>query len=356
MTSIEDEKIIEHESTYMYEYYGIAEWREKCIIMSEQEINSVKKALNAGIETPLTALVRLPFPKFALEYYKNCESAKKYFEDPAFGYKLYFLGDKALETFAFYMRNSHMKKEELKKIMVPRYLTKEAELIFPYNLDDVVFSGLSAEGKIFLIREIKFIYLSQYIDLEEAKKLGLKKARQFEIDVANGSNSNGYEFETKLSSLNMTARYLMIHILGLYGFKRQSVKEIALDLGISYYLLNRMFKELFPCFFLTLGEFKNRLGVIDKPYNLGEYIEYGNRNYKKYDLEVEINRIHSQLSEYEKIVLSSHSNSEVRAYIVYKYIFKDAKKTLEYLVADSCELQRMVEFVDGINPIGGAHL
>lgn len=350
MTSIEEEKIIEHESTYMYSYYGIAEWREKCIVLSEQEIKSVKKALSAGIDSPLTTIVRLPFPKFAEEYYKNCKKAKKYFEDPAFGYKLYLLSDKVLETFAFYMRSNDIKDEDLKLL---RYLKKEITFIFSNNLNDVIFAELSAKGKFFLVREIKFIYLSQYIDLEEAKKLGLKKAKQFEIDVANGSCSNGYELGAKLGYLNPTARYLMTHTLGLYGFKRQSVKEVAKELGISYGFLIRMFNELFSSFFLTLGEFKNKLGVIDKDYLSGEYIEYGHRNYKKYDLDVEIYRIFTQLSDFEKIILSSYSNSEIKAYIAYKYIFKDTKKTLEYLVADSCELRRMVEFADSIDPIGG---
>ncbi len=304
---------------YMFRLYGIPEWNEKCAILSKDERLRILKDLRNGIFTPLVALVKLPFPKFASTYFRRYPKAAIYLNDPAFGHKLYILSNANKTTF------KNMVQEKVVKVDKRSDLFSDIEESFFLPFDS--FIKKISQSK---MQYSRFLYITQYIDLETARRIGTSKAQIFEAD-----EENGYQLFEKLALLNTASRLIMVKYLGLYGHTAGSISNVSRELGISEDYIRKIIKILIEYLALPLGEFKVKIGYVDKDYGPKDYKEYTNKAFKNIDLRAEAAFIFKYcLSDKERSVLNSKSPQATIIYIASKYIFKSPIKTSEYLVLD----------------------
>lgn len=299
-----------------YRNYGISEWNEKCLVMSEEEIEEVVRELEQGETSPLLEIVKLPFPHFSAIYLQRFPSASSYVEDPAIGYKMYLLPDNILKYMFARLRYPDKKATDLKKELSIGQLEQDlGREIFSSTLEDAL-KIMSATSQNKTIAR-KFIYLSQYIDLKEAKRLNLSVIPQFEL-----AGTDGYELDKKLDLLNSCARTIMSLIIGLYGEKRHSYKEIGEKLGISADRVRKLVEYIFDLFFRPTVELKDAIGLKSLNYRFDDTREYMNWKYRDMDIALEVDFIRTFLSPLEKEVLNSYSKKEATLYIASKYMFK----------------------------------
>lgn len=306
-------------NVYMYRLFGISEWEEKCAILERYEKLCILKDLKEGKDTPLVALAKLPFPKFASIYFRKYPDATEYIKDPAFGYKLFILSNANKRRFKNIVEgfpSQHAKNTELKELIQDHLRMSLEELAKKVSNNQKQFRS--------------FIYITRYIDLEEAKNLGLSKASIFEADGV-----DGYELFSKLSCLNTTTRIVMVKFLGLYGNSPHLINDIAEGLHLPKETVSRIIKMLLPCMSLTLGEFKNKLGFVEKDYEQNEYMEYRNKEFRDLDLRLQVAFVYNfVLSNLERSALGGYNPKTIYLYLISKYIIKDSSKVSEYLVID----------------------
>jgi hypothetical protein len=106
----------EQECIEFYRKYGISEWNEKTLILTDEERSVVTSDLEEGNLNPLIDIVKLPFPQFVTAYYSRFPNKPVELNDPAFGYKLYLLTERGISYHAELLRNPDAKKNEVHKI------------------------------------------------------------------------------------------------------------------------------------------------------------------------------------------------------------------------------------------------
>jgi len=324
------EKITEQMNIQMYNY-GISEWREKYHILSSEERREVLKALVYGKPSLLLTIVKLPFPQFARMYFKRLYPvhplAESFLYDPQFEYKLYFMTLSEMRFLAELLRNPEMPVSALlDKIGLSNHgiNIKKIGDFFSTRLEDItkLTGGPNNTNKIAVC---KYAYISQYIDLKEAKRMNLSIASQFELE-----GSDGYEFNKKLDSLNIAARTILEKYIGLYGESSKSLANISKELGISSTVVKRIIDILLPYMSKTLGDFRNKIGYDEnrmQPNSVKEYL-YG--PYKACDIAAELDFIkHNVISDLEKqfLVQSDLKKTEINLYLARKYMFPSKEKT-----------------------------
>lgn len=331
----EEEKNIQRE---MYTKYGIAEWFEKCLVLNDIERESIKSNLENGLNTALVALAKLPYPLFVRAYLSRFPAAEHYLSDPAFGYKLFLMSEPSTKILCETIRNPDITGAELEKKYKRKSFDRMEVSEFMNTPLDMLPKILSPDSN-FKPIWLKYLYLTQYIDYEEAKKLGISFASVLERDRASGAQYDGYELEDKLKLLNPASRLIICKLLGLFGHTRMTIRDIVKEYGLADYKVRTLFNELFPSLLLTIGDFKNKVGYIEREYEPGEAKEYSNRKFRALDLDIQVKFIvNNVLSDSERLVLESMSNSEVAFYVAYKYLYHDKKKTMDSLVMDISDI------------------
>lgn len=335
-------KVEENESIKFYREYGIAEWREKQFILSDEEVESVITELEnsekgESVDQSLLEILRLPYPRFVESYFSKYPAAEPYLHDPAFGYKMYFLNDSAAITLAELIRNPQNTicdiQQTCGRILKNTVITE----LLKTPLSDIpkIMSGTKT-NKLFAL---KYVYISQYMNLAEAKKLGIPMASFFEQDGA-----DGYMLEDKLNTLNPATRIVMAKSLGMYGGFRKNINQIVKENNISVRSATKVFNFVFPLFFRTYGEFKNALGYEAREYAVDEAKEYQNKTFRMLDLGLQANFIENNvLTEAERAIVSSLSNNRSLVYIAAKYIYRDPEVTAKNLIMIPEEVKTISE-------------
>ena len=330
--SIEEEKM----SVAMYREYGIAEWYEKCLVMTSVEKLEVLKNIRNGENSLLVQLVRLPFPHFVREYFERIYQQNEerrgiavYLNDPAFGYKMYMLTEKMIERFSESLRST-LSGEAV--ALLKDFSSSSFREIMDNTLDQSLVtcdSGIKSRGRL-----MKYVYLTQYITYDEALKMNLSISKLFQKDREAGVMEDGFELENKLDTLNPIARTIFARMIGLYGQKRMKRKEISTFLDVSVERIGQLYDEIFSYFLRTLGEFKNKLGFVERNYAPNDIRMYNNKYFREIDLKLTIGHIlKNMLSPEEQKVVSSLNYSKAHLYIAYKYLFnQDYKLTSDYLI------------------------
>ncbi len=304
------------ESITMYRDYGITEWREKCLVLTSIEKAAVERDLQDEINSPLAAIVKLPFPHFAAIYLQRFPSAINLIKDPAIGYKLYMLSDPALRLVIEEHRNPTKIRSTLQKEMqISPNTTDEIDQILHIPLEDSLKIISSKENNV--VREKKFYYLTQYIDLKEAKRIGLSQALVFELDGV-----DGFELEKKLSLLNPIARTIVALSIGLYGEHRHTLKDISDCIKIPPQKIKKIHDFLLPLLLKTRGEMAHIIGLKSGIFGMDDTREYTNLTYRELDISMELAYIKAHLNERDRLVLSSYSKKEIDIYLASKYLFK----------------------------------
>lgn len=337
----------------LYRKYGIAEWREKCLILDEQEQQMILNNLNA-YEKPLVNLARLPFPKFIEAYYKlhgviktvdgkpkyNVTSGYvNYLKDPSFGYRMYLLTDSEMKILNAHIMHPEMSKTEIAAITGATYShevdghTREImetpyERILRLNND---FQSKKDSTE-------KFVYISQYITKEEAIKMGLTGLTY----ISNHEYlPDGFDLEGKLNSLNEPERMMIVRRLGLYGYDRTPKSAIPSKMGFTTDYIGKAIEYIVPALTASTGEFRAKLGY--KPENdiEGSIKEYINPTYQKIDQNIMFGYAYKNLlTEQEREILATRSNKEQRIYIAKKYFYKTNEQVINNLSLAESDLKR----------------
>lgn len=233
----------------MYRTYGIAEWREKCLIISDEELEELRQDLANGSDGYLTSIVRLPFPEFVIHYMNR--HGKSVSPNSSIGYNAFLLVDKELGLFGGYIRGEKEKHYECKKINID-LLTK---LDFESFSNFILNSAARKNNKTWA----KMLYLTKYIDGKTAENLNLPISKTFKRDGV-----DGYELEKKLELLNPGLREMVGLYLGLDGDSSRSYVDVAKTVGLCKSRTINILDLLFSAMSRTLGDMKNKLGVVER--------------------------------------------------------------------------------------------
>ena len=305
---------------FMYRQLGIAEWREKKSILSKDEVTEILKAIKAGISNDLIDLVKLPFPKFVEAYFSSIPSAQKsYFIDPQFAYKMYFLNDYTLQMFCEALRHP---KYSVKK------LAHALELKTSYSFGDKIKSLIDTKLEDFSKMasfknrkhnyRTKYIYLTQYIDIDEARRLNLPAVLRFI-----GCQVENFDLEGKLRLLNPTVEKIVIYYFGLHGYYRHSMEDICHLMNFSYRTVCENLENILD-FFLhnlekTLPEFAIAIGYDGTLPNGMK--RYRNEKFANLDAYFTTKAIFNTLPEEEQQFLEKLPFYAIRSYIEDRYLF-----------------------------------
>lgn len=334
------EKFKEELSLELYNIYGIAEWHQKYTLLTFDDRTQVLNYFKEGSDSTnkvseLIEQLKQPFPKFVVSYLSSSQEFTSMLErDPQLPYKLFFLTDSLLQYYGTAMKDP----EKLGR--TNHHYRAKIEDIFSANIDD--FHSYSA-SQISIEKQLKFTYLTQYIDLEEAKKLRLSSADTFARDGV-----DGYEFEKKMDILNPRVRTIMMLFLGLYGHHFHGKKEIPKLLGCSYENAVKIIDILFPLFIKSTGVFENALGYDRESQINGNMHEYRNKVFRDADIALETAMLFERLSEVSKQVLLIHPFHERKIYLAAKFMFKDPQSLAKNLNLSTEEATKIVERVKNI--------
>lgn len=302
----------EEENLFMYNRYGISEWREKVFVLGS-DAPTVKAGIEANINNELIEMVKLPFPLFTRAYFSNYPAAKDFIEDPGFGYKLYMLSESEIFIFSEIMKNGGKDLKD-KKQMIPNHYIVLSQLEIKLNSSLEELMGYY-NYKSFPESYYKFLYIAQYIDTDLALKLNLKSASVFVRD----GEKNGYDIVGKLRLLNPAFREVIVRKLGMYGYDRISIDEIYKEINLDVDKIMFIINKIIPMMFKSTGEMKSNLGVrttIDLP----SLNEYTNLDFRKKDFKAEKTfYLKNVLSEIEREKLSKLTKIQVHIYLAIKY-------------------------------------
>ncbi len=337
-------------SISLYETYNIAEWSEKSCVLTPEEQMRLLEELKSGVDSDLTVLTRMPFPTFIETYYSAFRAYQEYSYDPAFPYKVFFLSPDDLRYFTERLRTPEKRRAAiLEEYHLPKstYTNGMMPFLLQTSLEDIPRTMSSNRRN--RNYEIKFAYLTQYIDASEAKRLGLSLAEVFSKDGA-----DGYDLEGKMRLLNPALATIFTHYLGLYGHNRMNKKEISKSLNFycdpdnilapSNIALEAI-EIIFPYFMRPTGELKNFLGVRDHYSSKKSILEYANRTIRNLDIALEIRYIVNNLPLADRLIISRHEESEVRLYIAAKYLYKDTASLARNLVVTPVRAEQMLNKV-----------
>lgn len=312
----------------MINKYKISEWTEKSIVLTDIEIASIFKDLEQEKESPLVVIARLPFPLFAEIYFRRLNLPSNFTSNPSFGYALYLLTNSEIKVIAKYAREE--KEEKRDNDIINKFLEY---LALP--IEKIPFSKQSSVGATRLRQ--KFIHLTQYIDLEVAKKLNINL-----VPLFINSNENGYEVERKLELLNPEIRRLVENYYGFNGQEVHDASKLSPKIGLAKHKIKKIIDFLETSFFRSYGDFKNKLEPIGKIDNM---ILYANRGYRALDIKLAVQHQIQQLSEIEKKALfkdtdttnfNFQKHNKAAIYIACKHLFPSmsAVEQANYLLKD----------------------
>lgn len=318
---------IDDSNKAMYDLFGIAEWSEKKDILSIDEALKVLSSLSIGQKSELTELVRRPFPLFAKEYFKpyleQSERFGSFYRDPAFGFKLYLLNGLSLKLFAEMARNPEMQYDQLLEKIGHRISIGdrvfEMKKIVEMPFEDLGKMASSLKSKDNYRK--RYLYLTQYIDAETARTLGLSVSSAFENDVA----VKGFDLEGKLALLNPCMKALVIYFLGLHGEKRCGLKEIkerVFGRQFDSTVLINALKFIATNFDKTLKEFEHIIGYTGSVDPITGMKEYECSSYRKMDINLQALFMMSRISSHEQRILESLPHRHKVLYLTSKYMYK----------------------------------
>ncbi len=238
------------------------------------------------------------------------------------GYNAFLLVDKELGLFGGYIRGEKEKHYECKKINID-LLTK---LDFESFSNFILNSAARKNNKTWA----KMLYLTKYIDGKTAENLNLPISKTFKRDGV-----DGYELEKKLELLNPGLREMVGLYLGLDGDSSRSYVDVAKTVGLCKSRTINILDLLFSAMSRTLGDMKNKLGVVERSEEeilRGDYIEYTNKIFNQMAIQVEIDHILNNLkSTIAGSVLENNSRKTIERYLVKKYMFSSEDKVMRNL-------------------------
>lgn len=322
----------EQENTEMYRKYGIAEWREKCLVLGTDAFE-VEACLRRGEETALTNIVKLPFPYFATLYFNSFQSADGYTSDPAFGYKLYMLKNAEIKLFSETIKKGKCINRKPRDYSIR---ISFVEIASSLKRDLESFLTKPSTNSTLKEQEIKFAYISQYIDTKVAEQLNLKIVPFLEAEEDLG----GYNIEAKLDLLNPIARIIVARTMGMYGYDRTTKTKLSQILNLPTDKIRYFVNTIFPLMQKTLGEAKNKL----KPIGSHEFSmqEYNNRDYRFKDIEIEcLYYLNCCATPAEKTILSGLSNDKMKLYIVSKHFGWTEEQVCRNMTVVSDDIERV---------------
>lgn len=336
----------------LYRNYGISEWYEKCQILTSQEQVAVLTDLKEGISSDIVALVKKPFPKFVEEYFQRYPDYETYFKDPTDAYKVYFFDSRTMKFFTEMIRNPKLSDKAIKELLNIVNIKECKEKIFeilrtPY--DDLNCATSIAEMS--KTQRIKFAYLTQYIDFEESRRLGLSISRYMcEQEMNNETYREHfiYGLEAKLSMLNPVQRIIIVLYLGLYGHDRTSIKNIAETLNVSNESVKKSVNKLFPLFSVPLSLFRRSIGFDPKKQNPHNKFVYDNEEFSRLDMSLELANAFNSLSDTTKLLLSAYPREISTAYLVAKFLYRQEDILAKMLDISIKEAQTRLEEVERI--------
>lgn len=305
----------------IYRNYGIAEWNEKCDLLTKEDHIQLLKDLENGLDSDIIEKMRLPFPKFVEAYFKNCPTFDTYFSDPTAAYKLYLLSSKGRKFFAEKMRYPILSDSaiaNLLDIINIKDCKHQISYILYSELENLNISTSVAEVSKTQMR--KYAYLTQYIDLEESIRLGLSISKGLDIEDETTSKTSlkehyVFDLEGKLNMLNPVYRVIVVLYLGLYGHHMHDAKEIAKKLSISDYAIKLAINTIFPFISQSLYLFRKTIGFYPEKQDPSYKFYYGNSQFRKIDMDLERRYYYASLSDDIKLLLSSYPEKLVKIYL-----------------------------------------
>lgn len=326
----------EENTRSLYLLYGITEWTAKCNILTNEEQLQVLNDLKNGTNSRLSQLVKMPFPSFATEYFKDFSQAQMYFKDPTFAFKIYFLTENQLRIFSEYMRTvneiekSDEKKDEFNN---SHELNITLDELMMMNFESIVNDTSSVKRR--RTSKIKFLQLMSYIDIDIAKSMNLSCARLFEI-----TGETRLDLEANLNLLNPTAKIMLILYIGLYGFKSHNMEEISnIFFGRNTNLTGQLINFLIPRITKSTKEFSHSIGYrgAAHPENM---FEYSVPAFKKLNIAIEVPVLYNGVNEYTKAILDKMTSGYKKTYLVAKYMYKTPEslaRNMNLSIADAQE-------------------
>lgn len=328
----------------MFYNFGIAEWHEKSLILTEEEIIEILNCLKNSTSSPLVELVKHPFPKFIRKYFSSFPGAERFLKDPEFDYKVYLMTDTDITYLAKLIKSAPKERVAIDKVRKSSF--SDLYSILRSSLADISKDPDTRDRG--YIKFIKFLYLTQYIDFQEAKRLNLKIASQVEIDsLYSKEGLQGYQLEEKIACLNFPLNLVISRLLGLCGHHRESLGKIIKEFGMPPKYTRYLVDIILPSLMLSLAEFKHKIGFVEREYSPYDYREYTNKKISRLDLVCTIGFIkNNRLSPVEKQVISKFPPSKQITYIAQKFVFKDINRTSEALIIMPNQIQKVMRMVE----------
>lgn len=320
----------------IYRNYGIAEWNEKCDLLTKEDHIQLLKDLENGLDSDIIEKMRLPFPKFVEAYFKNCPTFDTYFSDPTVAYKLYLLNSKGRKFLAKKMRYPILSDsaiaDSLDIINIRDYKHQISYILYS-KFDDLNITTSVAEVSKTQMR--KYAYLTQYIDLEESIRLGLSISEGLDIEDKRTSKTSLkdhyiFDLEGKLNMLNPVYRIILVLYLGLYGHHMHTGKEIAKKLSINESSIKLAISTIFPFISQSLYLFGKSIGFSEEKQDPSYKFYYENANFRKIDMDLERNYYYASLSDDIKLLLSSYPAKLVKIYLSSKAQYSNFSILAQY--------------------------
>lgn len=317
----------------LFRDYGITEWREKCLILTKGEQEFVLKHLNDE-QNDLIQMVKLPFPHFAEKYFEKYTD--KFQETPniireQLGYNLYMLRDYQIKSFADFMRGN---KEIPSKVKY--YDLKDAFEDLRISFD----SHLKVDRNKLTYKDTlcKKIYISQYIDAQEAERLKLTD-HTFRLHGV----YQGFNLEEKLDCLNGITQTVLRLTLGTNGYYRHKQDDIFEIYGTQF-PIQELNKMLLSALSKSTNEFKSKIGLNEEDYDSKSFKTYNYKPFQKFDFDLNYRYyIRNVLTDNEKEVLSHIPISEQKIYVASKYFYSSVKKIRNVLDISIQDASKYVE-------------
>lgn len=258
----------------LFKEYGISEWDEKCIILSDDEKISILNAIKNRENNLLVDMVRLPYPKFITEYIRLYRSildkreakiiglqeyleqeSEKYYD---LGYKLYVMPTRLVKIIVKYIKNPTESVSQIIGTSNHGFTIMDIILFLSQPLE----ACLKSFGNQDLNKTVlkKYLHIMSYVDKEEAEKLGLTS-----FTFKKYNKYRGFDMDEKLEALNPLIRYILAENLGLNG-KYMTLNEIEKELKINHILTELFTNDFYLALSRSAGEFKNFIRLVEKDY------------------------------------------------------------------------------------------
>jgi len=304
----------------------IKELREKCLLLSQEEKEKVLLDLNNGSNSELVELIKLPFPQFAYKYLSKFPNFKELNVDHNFGYNLYLLTDGEIKAIASIAKGIFSRGEARTYYNIDfSYTYTFTKILLPFK----DFNPLLYSQNLLWNNIAKYIYIAQYIDAKEAKKLKMDSFTFY----TNGEY-RGFELEEKVASLNIGMRKIIENYIGLNETgTRMNRLDISEKLGVTQSAVLFTTKKVLPLLLKNTKEFQSQIGYYGKARD-NEANRYAcqNEEFRKFDLSSSTDYILNNISsDEEREVLKTKTNKEKTLYLAAKYMYPSKETIFKYL-------------------------